>query len=135
MPVPPETTASSISRIDFAVAVETTRRVAPGARSVRCPSAPIVAATSRGTRAVIGIISGGTLLSIGENLKGMYKMAKGTRGVNREVHAVVLWVTAKNGCQCAQDIAVELVGSPSTMIQTLNSYDGMIVLREKMGSK
>jgi hypothetical protein len=65
----------------------------------------------------------------------MYKMAAGTRGVNREAHAVVLWVTAKNGCQCAQDITAELVGSPSTMISTLNSYEGMIVLKEKMGSK
>jgi hypothetical protein len=89
----------------------------------------------RGTRAATGIISGGTLITIGEKLKGMYKMAKGTRGVNREAHAVVLWVTAKNGCQCAQDITAELVGSPSTMIATLNSYEGMIVLKEKMGSK
>jgi hypothetical protein len=44
-------------------------------------------------------------------------------------------VTAKNGCPCAQDITAELVGSPSTMIATLNSYEGMIVLKEKMGSK
>ncbi|HEX3994608.1 MAG TPA: hypothetical protein VHX39_25825, partial [Acetobacteraceae bacterium] len=78
----------------------------------------------RGTRAATGIISGGTLITIGEKLKGMYKMAMGTRGVNREAHAVVLWVTAKNGCQCAQDITAELVGSPSTMIATLNNYEG-----------
>lgn len=89
----------------------------------------------RGTRAVTGVISGGTLITIGEKLKGMYKMAKGTRGVNREAHAVVLWVIAKNGCPCAQDITAELVGSPSAMIATLNSYEGMIVLKEKMGSK
>jgi hypothetical protein len=89
----------------------------------------------RGTRAATGIISGGTLITIGEKLKGMYKMAKGTRGVNREAHAVVLWVTAKNGCACAQDIAAELVDSPSAMIAALNSYEGMIVLKEKMGSK
>jgi hypothetical protein len=89
----------------------------------------------RGTRAATGIISGGTLITIGEKLKGMYKMAKGTRGVNREAHAVVLWVTAKNGCPCAQDITAELVGTPSGMIATLNCYQGMIVLKEKMGSK
>jgi hypothetical protein len=89
----------------------------------------------RGTRAATGIISGGTLITIGEKLKGMYKMAKGTRGVNREAHAVVLWVTAKNGCPCAQDIVAELVGTPSAMILTLVRYEGMIVLKEKMGSK
>jgi hypothetical protein len=88
-----------------------------------------------GTMAATGIISGGTLITIGEKLKGMYKMAKGTRGVNREAHAVVLWVTAKNGCPCAQDIRAELVGTPSGMIATLNSYLGVIVLKEKMGSK
>jgi hypothetical protein len=89
----------------------------------------------RGTRALTGVISGGTLITIGEKLKGMYKMARGTRGVNREAHAVVLWVTAKNGCPCAQDITAELVGTPAAMIATLNSYSGMIVLKEKMGSK
>jgi hypothetical protein len=89
----------------------------------------------RGTRAVTGVVSGGTLITIGEKLKGMYKMAKGTRGVNREAHAVVLWVTAKGGCQCAQDITAELVGSPAAMIATLNSYDGILVLKEKMSSK
>jgi hypothetical protein len=89
----------------------------------------------RGTRAVTGLIQGGTLITIGEKLKGLYKMAAGTRGINREAHAVVLWVTSKNGCACAQDIAAELVGSPAAMIKVLNHYEGIIVLKEKMGSK
>lgn len=76
----------------------------------------------------------GLLATIGEKAKGIYKLAKGTRGVNRTKFAAVVWIAAKEGCPTAKSVICELMGGPAKMYKAVSSYTGILDVAVKMRS-
>lgn len=77
----------------------------------------------------------GLLTTIGEKIKGIYKFAKGTRGVNRMKNAATVWIAAKEGCPTAKAMVNELFSNkPSKLMLACANYVGVIAIANKMKS-
>lgn len=90
----------------------------------------------RCARAGLSIVPFANLgITVGEKLKGVYKLVRGTRKVNRKKFACILWITAKEGCPVAKGIVNELLGSPAKMMKAFSRYCGITAIAEKLSSK
>jgi hypothetical protein len=90
----------------------------------------------RGARVGASLVPFANLgITVGEKLKGIYKLVKGTRKVNRKKFACILWITAKEGCPVAKGIVNELLGSPAKMMKAFSHYAGITAIAEKLSSK
>jgi hypothetical protein len=77
---------------------------------------------------------GSSLIRLGEAARGLYKKAKGTRGVRRREMACILWICAKFGCPVAKAILEELLNGMPAVIEACSAYYGILKVAEKMKS-
>jgi hypothetical protein len=77
----------------------------------------------------------GSVITVGQKIKGIGKAIMGTRGVNRNKHACLVWVAAKEGCPTAKGIICELLGGkPEKLMAAVSKYVGILAIAKKMKS-
>jgi len=84
----------------------------------------------------VGALPGiSTLSTVGFALRGAYKRAVGTKGVERHKYACMLWVCAKDGCPCAKALISQLFDwDVSAFVTIVTSCMGIKLVALKMQS-